>query len=263
MKRAYFDSAADKIALTPSQEILGALAADLPFALEPMQRDAWNFEIEHVKQLAPELSGAHFFFEFMIPRMGRRADVVLIYRGIVFVLEYKVGSTSHDRHALDQTYGYGLDLKHFHETSHDRRIVPILVATKADIGEGEALEWDEDNLCKPVRASSENLLPLLKGIAGRYAEDELEGEAWAQGRYKPTPTIIEAAQALYRGHDVDEISRSEAGAENLSKPANFISDVIERSKAGEEKSICFVTGVPGSGKTLAGLQHREFSYALA
>jgi hypothetical protein len=89
VKRAYFDSAADKIALTPSQEILGALAANLPFALEPMQRDAWNFEIEHLKKLAPELSGAHFFFEFMIPRMGRRADVVLIYKGIIFVLEYK------------------------------------------------------------------------------------------------------------------------------------------------------------------------------
>lgn len=77
--------------------------------------------------------------------------------------------------------------------------------------------------------------------------------SWEAGRYRPTPTIIEAAQALYRNHSVEEISRNEAGAENLSTTSLYIGNVIDEAKANHRKVICLVTGVPGSGKTLAGL----------
>jgi hypothetical protein len=183
--------------------------------------------------------------------MGRRADVVLLWRGVVFVLEYKVGARDFPSDALDQTLGYALDLKYFHETSHDLPIVPILVATEAHPVPVE-LVWSADGVASPVSATPATLVSVLIKCTSEPRR-EIEPIHWLAGRYKPTPTIIEAAQALYRGHSVEEISRSEAGAENLSRTADYIDSVIESAKRTHRKVICFVTGVPGSGKTLAGL----------
>src|SRR5207302_1429795 len=82
----------------------------------------------------------------------------------------------------------------------------------------------------------------------------IDSEAWEQGRYMPTPTIIEAARALYGGHGVDEISRSDAAAVNLSRTSGAINEIIRTSRERDVKAICFVTGVPGAGKTLVGLK---------
>lgn len=131
MNRSYVAIAAADVAQTSNAELFGQLASRLPFALEPAQRSAWEYQIAHLRELATELPGAHFFMEFLIPRMGRRADLVVIKEGIIFVVEYKLGARQYDRSSLDQVYGYGLDLKHFHETSHKPPIVPILVATHA------------------------------------------------------------------------------------------------------------------------------------
>jgi len=81
----------------------------------------------------------------------------------------------------------------------------------------------------------------------------IDPQAWLESGYKPTPTIIEAAQALYRSHQVLEITRSDAGARNLTVTTERLSKIIEEAKSGRQKVICFVTGVPGAGKTLAGL----------
>ena len=171
----------------------------------------------------------------------------------MFVLEYKVGAEEYWGHAADQALDYALDLKNFHAGSHDRTIVPILVATNAP-GRASAVERWSDGVMRPLLANSETLAPLVQSVLDTFgassADDAL---VWARSTYKPTPTIVEAAQALYQGHDVQEISRSEAGAENLSRTASYISGVIEGAKQKQRKSICFVTGVPGSGKTLAGL----------
>ncbi|MBC2664305.1 DUF2075 domain-containing protein [Novosphingobium flavum] len=185
--------------------------------------------------------------------MGRRADLIVLEAGMVFVVEYKLGARHFDRSGLDQVYGYGLDLKHFHETSHARRIVPLLVATEAPAAPGPALRWDEDGLAKPIGVAPAALAHTIKQIASTSTEVHLDAETWLAGRYRPTPTIVEAAQALYRGHQVEEISRSEAGAENLTVTADYIAAAIETAKRERRKIICFITGVPGSGKTLAGL----------
>lgn len=132
-----------------------------------------------------------------------------------------------------------------------------MVATRASPPPEVQPAWDYDGLAKPLLSDSAGLSELLLSVdrskpvsTAGLALDPLD---WPAGRYRPTPTIIEAAQALYRGHGVHEISRSEAGAENLSATADFISDAIECAKRRRRKIICFVTGVPGSGKTLAGL----------
>lgn len=253
MNRAYISISADDVAQASAAELFGQLASRLPFALEPAQRSAWEYQIAHLRQLAIELPAAHFFMEFLIPRMGRRADLVVIAEGLIFVVEYKLGARQYDRSSLDQVYGYGLDLKHFHETSHTPPIVPILVATHAPDDTDQSLQWDEDGLAKPMRVNTGGLAPAINFVCRVWGSQKLDPLAWEAGRYRPTPTIVEAAQALYRGHDVEEISRSEAGAENLTHTADYVASAIETAKRERCKIICFITGVPGSGKTLAGL----------
>lgn len=252
LDRAYFSSSLARLAEYPTDEIIGIMARSLPFPLEASQREAWRFEIELLQSLFGELPTGSAFFEFVIPRMGRRADVVLACKGVIFVIEFKVGSAHFDRHAIDQSYGYALDLKHFHETSHDLPIVPILVATEAT-AQTVNLSWSADQVAEPVLVNSDQLPAVVEAVLANRSQEAFCAQPWANGRYKPTPTIIEAAQALYGGHDVSEISRSEAGAENLTVTANCIDEIIDDAKARGRKVICFVTGVPGSGKTLAGL----------
>lgn len=253
MNRAYLSIAAANVHIASDSEIFGVLAKKLPFALEPSQTAAWEYQITHLRQLANDLPGAHFFLEFLIPRMGRRADLVVLYAGIIFVVEYKLGARQFDRSSLDQVYGYGLDLKHFHETSHDRPVVPILVATEATGGVAQSLQWESDNLARPLRSDPPSLATIISRIADAGQCKAIDPNSWVAGRYRPTPTIVEAAQALYRGHNVEEISRSEAGTDNLTRTADYVEQAINTAKREHRKIICFVTGVPGSGKTLAGL----------
>ncbi len=195
--------------------------------------------------------------------MGKRADVVLLIQGVVFVLEYKTGAEDFYQYAIDQVVDYALDLKNFHEGSHDKAIVPILIATKAQPKSNE-LYWSNDHVAKPMFSNCDDLGSLIDYVLSAISKSTAlppgvsEGDQepfgqWSDTSYRPTPTIIEAAQALYQGHAVEEISRADAGAKNLTHTADCISEIIAKSRTGGRKSICFVTGVPGAGKTLAGL----------
>ena len=255
MARAYYSAPAHTLTQAEPRAILGCLVACSPFDVTGTQTNAWIKEITILRTLAVQCKDAHFFLEFSIPRMGRRADAVILWRGVIFVVEFKVGAEFHSQHAEDQVLGYALDLKNFHETSHQRRIVPIVVATAAPPTDAR-IAWDPDNIAIPVRTNADALITVLSQFT--LEEDPpLDPLAWENGRYKPTPTIIEAAQTLYRTHSVEEISRNEAGARNLSDTATYLGAVIDEAKKGTvdspRKAICFVTGVPGSGKTLAGL----------
>jgi hypothetical protein len=130
MHRTFVSLHASEVSRVSDAELYGQLAGKLSFAVESAQRSAWNYQITHLRELARELPDAHFSMEFLIPRMGRRADLIILHSGIIFVVEYKVGSKSFDRSSLNETYGYGLDLKHFHQPSHKRSIVPILVGNR-------------------------------------------------------------------------------------------------------------------------------------
>jgi hypothetical protein len=250
--RAYLHISIPELLVADEQAVLGELAQSHPFALEPAQRDAWLAEIANLKRSLVGLRGAAFL-ELEIPRMGRRADVVLFIKGTLFVVEYKVGATQHDASAIRQCLDYALDLKYFHSTSHTRRIVPILVATRASAPGSLIPAWLADDVATPVRATPESLRTVIDAHLEGTQDDGISGRAWLEGAYKPTPTIVEAARALYDGHRVEAITRSEAGAENLARTAAAIDRLIEQAKAEKQKTICFLTGVPGSGKTLAGL----------
>lgn len=253
MTRAYYSAALSDFIRHDPEHILGALAGRHQFALEGTQRDAWVAQIEILKSHAPAVGGdGYILFEYSIPRIGKRVDVVLLTGGVVFVLEFKVGDKRHAAHAVDQAHDYALDLKNFHEASRGRDIVPVVVATEAD-GVANTPVKSDDGVFAPLKANGRNLGEVITAALASTHAPPLDPVSWRDSAYRPTPTIVEAAQALYRGHGVRDISRSDAGAINLSLTAEAIAAVIDGARANNRKSICFVTGVPGAGKTLAGL----------
>lgn len=194
------------------------------------------------------------YFEYSIPRMGKRIDVVVIIGSVIFVIEFKVGSEIFSLSALDQVMDYALDLKNFHSSSHNHFIAPILVATNAkSVNPIISLTPQSDKVFFPIKTNSEMLKSAIDNTLALADVDVVNVSEWEKGRYHPTPTIVEAAMALYRGHSVENISRSDAGAINLTQTSEVVSEIIKNSRDRSQKSICFVTGVPGAGKTLVGL----------
>ncbi len=254
MNRAYYSDTIENFQITSHDEIIGRLASNSEFADELTQKDAWKEEITILKHTLRSLTGS-IYFEFSIPRMGKRIDVLLIIESVIFILEFKVGEKEFLSYAVDQVWDYALDLKNFHETSHSEIIAPILICTKAKrIDQIFKISPAHDHILVPFKSDSDSLLFVLKSIIESYKEkNRINIERWEEGRYQPTPTIVEAAMALYNNHSVADISRSDASAINLKETSEYISKIIERSKANSEKAICFVTGVPGAGKTLVGL----------
>jgi hypothetical protein len=253
MNRAYYSSTVEKFLNDDSNSILGQLSRNHQFALEDLQRNSWIYQIEILKSALRRLPNSFVAFEYTIPRMGKRVDVIILYCGLIFVLEFKVGETTYSNYAIEQALDYAKDLKYFHEQSHSRDIVPILVATEAPDQPLSIKKYD-DGLYHPLKANKDNFSSIILEVAEKSSpKNKIDPEKWSNSVYKPTPTIIEAAQALYKGHSVKEISRSDSGAINLAATSQAISEVIEFSKSNNQKSICFLTGVPGSGKTLAGL----------
>ena len=251
--RSYYFADIQTFLKTDDNSIIGQMAQKHHHTLEQLQKNAWLSQIQILKNQLQNFLNGYLFFEFSIPRMGKRVDNIVIVNDVVFVLEFKVGDRNYHKYAIEQAMDYALDLKNFHEGSHSAKIIPILVSTNAD-DKKNSLKKYEDNVFAPIMANSENIGSLILEITLEISEDiRINAEKWANSVYKPTPTIIEAAQALYRRHSVKEISRSDAGAINLSVTASCINAIIETSKKNSQKSICFVTGVPGAGKTLAGL----------
>lgn len=253
MRDSYYSAPVIDFLRTPDEAILGALARAHHHDLEHKQRNAWIEQISILKnQLRADRRG-HIFFEFSIPRMGKRADVVIIRNGVIYVVEFKVGTKTFDRASIEQTHDYALDLKNFHLGSHNAPILPILIATGAEHSLTEP-QWAADYVAAPILVGQCGLADALAVQRPLSATSgPVDADAWRNAGYMPTPTIIEAAEALYRSHAVDEISRSDAGAKNLQATSDRIAGIIEDAKQNSRKAICFITGVPGAGKTLAGL----------
>lgn len=184
--------------------------------------------------------------------MGKRIDNLLIHNGIIYILEFKIFAKTFEMHAVEQVIDYALDLKNFHSGSHDKTLVPILVSTMAPTIQNN-ISFADDCISNCLKANSNNLSQVINNVDAEYKQDDFDIDCWQNSSYKPTPTIIEAAQTLYTNHSVKDISRRGAEAINLSLTKNAVESIIKVSKKNKQKSICFITGVPGSGKTLAGL----------
>lgn len=237
--------------------ILGALLRAAEGDVELTQRNAWEAQVQILKCTALPaalIDDSRIYFELTVPRLGRRADVVLLTGRLMVIVEFKVGESHFDRSAINQVWDYALDFKYFHETSHHIHILPVLIATEAPHREHTFQQTiHNDGLYLPVCAAPGQLSALLSQAIAVVPAVQMDVQHWEEGRYLPTPTIVEAARALYAGHSVEDVSRSDAGARNLAETTHAIDRIIEEARQYRQKCICFVTGVPGAGKTLVGL----------
>ncbi len=250
MERAYYQSTINHFILENADSIIGKLSSNhANRTLTDLQKNAWIQQIQILKIQLKPFSG-FIFFEFAIPRMGKRADNIVIIQDCIFIIEFKVGSNTFDTSSEAQVIDYSLDLKYFHEGSHHAKLLPVLVSTEAS--KSLTIKESVINLHTSAKSNKQDLSSILKSFLTTNS-GSIDALAWSNTSYKPTPTIVEAAQALYKGHNVDEISRSDASAINLSTTSKCLNHIIDTSKSRNEKTICFVTGVPGAGKTLAGL----------
>lgn len=250
--RAWYGASITDFRNADPDSVFGILAKNPDFDLATTQKEAWLEQIAFLQKNLEGLTGT-LFLEFNIPRMGSRVDAVLLIGPAVFVVEFKVGEASFDRAAVDQVWDYALDLKNFHEASHHVSLVPILIATEAKETAQVTLISDTDRVYRPLQVHPEGFRTAIASALEKIADIALDQNQWAQGAYKPTPTIVEAARALYAHHGVGAIKAFDAGKKNLGETSRRIEELIDESRAKSRKIICFLTGVPGAGKTLVGL----------
>jgi DUF2075 family protein len=254
-ERAFYSASISSFIESNVDSILGGITRNSGFSIDPTQRDAWVEQINILQeQFRPYINRGWVFLEFVVPRLGRRIDVLALIDHVVFVIEFKVGESEFSRHAIDQVWDYALDLKNFHEPSHACAIAPILVATQTvQVAGPVTTSHHDDGVLYPIHASPNQISNIIDTTLLFTDGHIIDPKIWAEGRYRPTPTIIEAASALYGSHSVADLSRSDAGEKNLARTSVAISNLIELAKTHRKKAICFVTGVPGAGKTLVGL----------
>lgn len=255
MNRAYYSATVEEFLKDTDETIIGSIVPCHSQEIVHQQTRAWEEQIPILKEQLAGFADGHIAFEALIPRMGKRADAVFLYKGIVFVLEFKVGEKEYRSGDIAQAEGYCIDFQYFHEGSQDRLIVPILVATGAShsIKIDSAIEKKIAAVQKSNGKNIEDIISFFTESGDCNRSSEITMIEWLSSRYKPTPTIIEAARALYSNHRVEDISRSDAEAENISKTTSELNKVISYCHTNTKKAICFVTGVPGAGKTLVGL----------
>lgn len=248
---SYYEDSINKFLKKDIDGILGIISGNNSSAeTKIQQKNTW---IEEINILKRELNGfdGRVIFEYTIPRMGKRVDNIILHNNIIFVLEFKCGSEKYNSGDYDQVYDYALDLKNFHKESLDKLIVPVLIATDAPSKDNNFIV--KENIMKPLECNSHGIRKLILQVSSKYNMPKFSYDNWVNSEYLPTPTIVEAAQALYTGHNVEDITRNDAGIKNISITTDSINNIIEYSKTQNKKSICFVTGVPGAGKTLVGL----------
>ena len=252
VKRSYYSNDIQSFLNQDNYSIFGEITTNDQFSAEDLQKNTWNREIEILKRELSQFLDGYIIFEYTIPRIGNRIDNIVIYKGIIFLLEFKVGEKKYPSYAIEQVTDYAFDLSCFHKESQNRLLVPILISTKAHSVKQE-IRISKDNVLETICCNEYEIAKYITEVSLKFIQDEIIPDDWINSLYMPTPTIIEAAQALYLGHNVEDISRNDASAKNLNQTTKAINKIIDYSKANNRKSICFITGVPGAGKTLAGL----------
>lgn len=250
----YSDSITDFLSRS-TNEIVGDLTLASQHDINDETAQSWVEEIDTLREALEAYSGrGSLYFEYNIPRMGRRADVIVLIDGIVFVVEYKTAEQRFTREAMVQVWDYALDLKNFQEGCLDRILIPILVAPKEKDSHCHlTLKHFEDMVYEPLMVNRKKLPKMFGAVLeGVVYKDKptLNDDQWAKSGYSPTPTIIEAAMSLYEENTVEEITKHGG---DIDKASEELCHIIDHCREKKRKAICFITGVPGAGKTLIGL----------
>ena len=262
MTRCLYHASINEFLQLSPEALLGTFVDNYHGVAMTTTNEAWADEIRIMQEvLLPwKDEDGQVIFEYDIPRLGKRIDVVLLLRGLIFCLEFKTRQEAKKENMqsyIEQVLDYALDLKNFHLLSQNRIIFPILIHPWISKSSSvfKASVYD-DSIYNPLLTGPAGLQQLIADVlahAGATAPDPSLGADWIISPYSPTPTIIEAAKRLYENHSVEDITRHEADKVSTDRTIAYILDVIKTSREKGEKSICFVTGVPGAGKTLVGL----------
>jgi Uncharacterized conserved protein (DUF2075) len=242
LTRAWYASRVEALLLASQDAVLGQLTRNAGSTILDTQVAAWRVQFDVLRSQLAGISGTVAF--------------VLLVGPVVFAIEFKVGAEQFDGSAIEQVWDYALDLKNFHEASHALPVAPILVATEAASAPPLSLTKDHDGVSRPLLTRPGRLREVIEAVLRADREPRsaaIDPSHWLAAPYRPTPTIVEAARALYSQHSVEAIARHDAGAENLRLTSRHIEGLVEEARRRRRKLICFVTGVPGAGKTLVGL----------
>ena len=257
-ERFYYQSTIPDFLKTDNEKLLGLINGCDDFSTTQLtQRDSWQEEIIILKNLLSSYDKGTIIFEYTIPRLGKRIDTVLLLNGLIFVLEFKINADCFLRQDIDQVWDYALDLKNFHEESHDKIIIPILIATEVkDSNTSISINpsFYDDMVYEPACVNTNSLSRIITSVLSKHNFQAFDVNRWINSRYSPTPTIIEAASYLFNNHSVENITRCDATGKSLDETTETLLKIIAQTKENHEKAICFVTGVPGAGKTLVGLK---------
>ena len=249
---AYYTDTIAAFLVADERRILGELSGASGLTIDGLQVEAWKRQITLLKTALGDVDGS-IFLEFDIPRLGSRVDGVVIAKSAIIPIEFKVGEHRYNRSDYDQAWDYALDLKNFHAGSHEPKIFPVLCATEAPDRDDAWGKPHSDGVYPPIACNAAAIREAVNSALDISPPGQIDATAWGRAPYRPSPTIIEAARALYSRHSVAAIARNDAGARNLHSTSRTVEDIIERSRARREKAVVFVTGVPGAGKTLVGL----------
>lgn len=251
MVKLGYESSINEFKNNDNNYILGELTKNYNFELGDLQKNAWISQINILKEQLSIIDNGDIIFEYTIPRMGSIIDNVLLIDGLVFIIEFKVGETEYKKADLDQLENYIKILKNYHYESRNNILIPILVATEAETTNNQ-IELHENNIFTILKANKENLYDIISKICQDYKTDT-DLSNWSKSKYTPTPSILEAARKLYETHEVEDIKTYSSDDLFLAETEQSIDEIITNSKNNNQKSIIFLTGVPGAGKTLIGL----------
>lgn len=253
--KAYYCNSIPGFIADRSTDIVGRLVRHA-FDINKEQANAWENQIAELQRRLEECGmEGDIIFEYDIVRLGKRIDVILLIRHMVFSLEFKNGKEIFTAQDAQQAEDYAIDIKNFHKESENLYVCPILIATDAArYPKPQSCDCYPDKQVYLQRENIETLIPKIKEISSLYGDDEkIDFDKWFNSPYYPTPTIIAAAVEAYSSHNLSQIAQSEAGQENINLCEAKLYEIIEYAKNQKKKCVCFVTGVPGAGKTLVGL----------
>jgi hypothetical protein len=256
---------AEFVRSSPS-EVVGLLqrayAADGFLSQYTRQTKAWARVIPELQQSLltlltdrPATSGWHVLLEYPLYRLRRRIDLVILAGDLILVVECKVGAETFGAEHARQVEEYALDLRDFHAHSRGRVIVPILWSTDVQSSTPTLINlgWElaSQNVTTVLRAGCAGLAQLFSAVSEFSRGPVLDVDQWDHSPYKPVPNVVEAATSIFAGHDVRSIAN--ADADNLRSASMRLLELIGEARREQKRYLLILTGVPGSGKTLAGL----------
>ncbi len=259
--RTYYESTIEDFALIKNPDDIVEFLVESDEYTEPhqlhLQKNAWSNQIKILKKYLQDKKG-YIIFEYVLSRVNMRIDVVLLMDDIVYSLEFKNNEVTFNDDDINQADGYGYALKNFYEVNRNKYVVPILIATKApDSICSNGADLGIDKLFSLFKANTNKMEQYIDLIRSKYGSDviytEEEFEEWVNSPFKPNPTIIQSARSIYMNNQVDAFFKFDSGQENLDVTEATVESILIEAKQNKKKIICFVSGVPGAGKTLVGL----------